>query len=130
MTRLLCQVCGGAADRTAAGILWLLGEDPADPGSWPDPLLTTHPPVCAPCAVKAARACPHLRGQHAVLRVRAFELAGVRGALYLPGWSGPVVTDVAGIGFDDPRIAWVKAGQLIVRLRRFSVIELDTGEER
>ena len=126
VTRLLCQVCGGAADRTAGGVLWLLGEDPADPGSWPDPLLTLHPPVCASCAVRAVRACPHLRGQdkHAVLRVSAFELAGVRGALYLPSLPGPVV---AGVGFDDPRIAWVKAGQLIVRLREFTVTRLETA---
>jgi hypothetical protein len=127
MSRLLCQVCGGAADRTAGGLLWLLGEDPADPGSWPDPLLTLHPPVCASCAVRAVRACPHLRGQHAVLRVRAFDLAGVRGALYRPGWPVPVVADVAGVGFDDPRIAWVRAGQLIVRLREFTVTWLETA---
>jgi hypothetical protein len=123
MTRLLCQVCGGPADRTSGGVLWLLGEDPADPGSWPDPLLTGHPPVCAPCAVRAVRACPHLRGQYAVLRVRASEPAGVRGALYQPGWPGPVV---AGIGFGDPRISWVKAGQFITRLHEFSVTDVES----
>jgi hypothetical protein len=33
--------------------------------------------------------------------------------------------DAAGVAFDDPRIGWVKAGQLIMRLREFSVTELN-----
>jgi ferredoxin len=123
MTRLLCQVCGGPADRTSSGVLWLLGEDPAAPGSWPDPLLTVHPPVCAQCAARAVRACPHLRGHYAVLRVRASEAAGVRGPLYQPGWPRPVV---AGAGFGDPRNAWVKAGQFITRLHEFSVTDMES----
>jgi hypothetical protein len=128
MTRLLCQVCGQPADRDADGLLWLVGEDPGDPGSWPVPLLTAHPPVCAECAVQAVQACPHLRARYAALRVREFEVAGVRGALYQPGWSGPAVVGVAGVAFDDPRIGWVKAGQLIVRLREFSVTTLNADE--
>lgn len=121
MTRLLCQVCGQQADRTAAGLLWLVGEDPVDTDSWPVPLLTVHPPVCARCAAGAIDACPHLRKKHAMLRVRAFDLVGVRGALYRPGRPAPVAVDVAGVAFNDPRIGWVKAGQLIMRLREFSV---------
>jgi hypothetical protein len=124
MTRLLCQVCGQPADRGADGVLWLIGEDPHRPGTWPVPLLTTHPPVCAECAVGSVQACPHLRRQHVALRVRAFDLAGVRGALYRPGFPAPVAVTVAGVAFDDPRVSWVKAGQLIVRLRDFSVTEL------
>jgi hypothetical protein len=49
------------------------------------PYLTSHPPVCELCAAKALKACPHLRRQHSVLRVRAFGPVGVRGALYRPG---------------------------------------------
>jgi hypothetical protein len=128
MTRLLCQVCGGPAGRDARGLLWLTGEDPADRGSWPDPLLTAHPPVCAPCAALSVRACPHLRRQHAVLRVRAFDLAAVRGLLYRPGRPGPVPVDAAGVALDDPLISWVKAGQLIVRLREYSITELNAAE--
>jgi hypothetical protein len=130
MTKLLCQVCGRRADRNADGVLWLVGEDPHQPGSWPVPLLTAHPPVCAGCAVRAVRACPHLRRQHAVLRVRAFDLAGVRGALYVPGFPAPVAVAAAGVAFDDPRISWVKAGQLIVSLRDFSISEIDRSGRR
>jgi hypothetical protein len=130
MTRLLCQVCGAAADRNADGLLWLVGEDPTDPGSWPDPLLTAHPPVCAVCAARSVRVCPHLRSRYAVLRVRGFDPEGVRGALYQPGYPIPVpaLTDICGVGFDDPRIAWMQASQLIMRLRDFTVTELDTDE--
>lgn len=123
MARRLCQVCGEPADRDADGVLWLVGEDPADRASWPDPLLTAHPPVCAGCAVRSVRACPHLRVGYAVLRVRAFEPIGVRGALYQPGYPGAVA--VAGVTFDNPLISWVRAGQLIMRLRDFTVTELN-----
>lgn len=121
MTRLLCQVCGGPAGRDDRGVLWLIGEDPGDLASWPDPLLTLHPPVCAPCAGRSVRICPHLRAGYAVLRVRAFDLAGVRGALYRPGNPDPVAVDAVGVAFDDPLIRWVKAGQLIMRLQDFTV---------
>lgn len=85
MTKLLCQVCGQPVGRDAGGILWLTGESPADQAPRSDPLLTVHPPVCAGCAVRSVRACPHLRAGYALLRVPAFEPIGVRGALYRPG---------------------------------------------
>jgi hypothetical protein len=122
MTRLLCQVCGQPADRNADGMLWLVGEDPRRQDTWPVPLLTMHPPVCAGCAARSVGTCPHLRRQSAALRVRAFDLAGVRGALYVPGLPSPV--GVAGVAFDDRRIRWVRAGQLIVHLRDFSITSL------
>ncbi|WP_328916742.1 MULTISPECIES: hypothetical protein [unclassified Streptomyces] len=127
MGELLCQVCGGPADRDGDGVLWLLGEDPADPASWPSDLLTTHPPLCVPCAAASVRACPHLRGQYAVLRVRRFALAGVRGVLYAPGRPEPLTVDTVGVAFDDPRIAWVRAGQLIMRLHDFTLTTLDSA---
>jgi hypothetical protein len=121
VTRLLCQVCGQPADRNADGVLWLVGEDPGYWAAGPAVYQTAHPPVCMRCAVRSARVCPHLRARYSLLRVRAYDLAGVRGALYRPGCPGPVVADAAGVAFDDPLIRWVKAGQLIVRLREFSV---------
>jgi hypothetical protein len=128
MTKLLCQVCGQPAGRTADGVLWLVGEDPDRPETWPVPLLTAHPPVCAGCAVRSVGACPHLRRQYTALHVRAFDLTGVRGALYVPGHQSPVA--VAGVAFDDPRIRWVRAGQLIVRLREFSITEVEHDKSK
>jgi hypothetical protein len=127
MTRLLCQVCGGRADRTAAGMLWLIGEDPSDRQQWPAPLETSHPPVCAPCAVQAVRACPHLRCHHAALRVRTWRPVAVRGTLYAPWYPGPLKLGAASVYLDDWRARWLQAGQLIIELQEFSTTTLDTG---
>src|SRR3989442_68826 len=35
MRRLLCQVCGGPADRTQDGVLWLLPDHREDWPGWP-----------------------------------------------------------------------------------------------
>jgi len=102
-------------------VLWVLGEPP-DEGE-----VTTHPPLCLPCAEKSVQACPHLRRQYVALRVRSFAIAGVRGALYNPGYPAPVAVDAVGLGFGDPRIPWVKAGQLIMRLGGFTTVELAAG---
>ncbi|WP_226961832.1 MULTISPECIES: hypothetical protein [Streptomyces] len=70
MAGLLCQVCGGPADRNEDGVLWLMGEASGNPGDWPQGLETAHPPVCLPCATLSVRACPHLRQLFVALRVR------------------------------------------------------------
>lgn len=70
MRRMLCQVCGGPADRNAQGALWLVGQDAGDRKTWGAALTTSHPPVCVPCAVTSVRACPHLRKRYVALRVR------------------------------------------------------------
>jgi hypothetical protein len=127
MTRLLCQVCGGRADRNGDGILWLVCEDPQRPDTWPDQLLISDPPVCAGCAAKAVLLCPRLRRHYTALRVSAFKLLGVSGLLYLPGGRNLVIG--AGVAYDDPRVRWVKASQLIVRLDEFTITDLDTGSE-
>jgi hypothetical protein len=127
ITRMLCQVCGGRADRNGDGILWLVCEDPQRPDTWPDQLLISDPPVCADCAAKAVLLCPRLRRHYTALRVSAFKLLGVSGLLYLAGGRN-LVTD-AGVAYDDPRVRWVKASQLIVRLDEFSITDLDTGSE-
>lgn len=128
MERLLCQVCGKPADRDEQGVLWLLGEDPNAPETWPARLTTTHPPLCVPCATWSIRLCPHLRKQYTALRVRAFERWGVHGALYRPGPRGPQAVDVGAVAFDEPLIHWVRAGQLVMRLRDFTIVDL-AGEE-
>ena len=122
MTKLLCSVCGQRANRNRDGLLWLIAEDPQRPDTWPDPLYTAEPPVCAGCAAKAVRFCPRLRREYTALRVSAFDLFGVRGSLYQRDIPRPVT--VGGIGFDDPRIRWVQAGQLLVRLRDYTITGL------
>ncbi|RKN08057.1 hypothetical protein [Streptomyces radicis] len=126
MTRLLCQVCGGRADHNDDGVLWLLGEDPRDPASWPEDLLTSHPPLCLPCAAKSVRLCPHLSQRYVALRVREFYLAGVWGTLHRPGFPLPVVADAAGVAFDDGRPRWLRAHSLITRLETFTPVDLAT----
>lgn len=128
---VLCRVCGRPADRTGDGLLWLITEDPGDPGSWPGPLTTAHPPVCLPCATWSVRACPYLRTEYVALRVREFAPAGVHGALYRPGAPNPVVEQVGGVEYGDPRIRWVRAGQLIMRLDNFTAANLrrDAADE-
>ncbi|MFC4033546.1 hypothetical protein ACFO3J_18965 [Streptomyces polygonati] len=59
--------------------------------------------------------------------MRSFAVAGVRGALYGPGYPAPVAVDAVGLGFGDPRIPRVKAGQLIMRLGDFTRVEPDAG---
>ncbi|CCB76528.1 conserved protein of unknown function [Streptantibioticus cattleyicolor NRRL 8057 = DSM 46488] len=116
MRRLLCQVCARPADRDAEGVLWLITEDPAAPDSWPRPLTTTHPPVCLSCAARSLRVCPRLRAGCVALRVSACAPVGVHGALYGPGGPLPVVTEVGGVRYGDPRIRRVRAGQLVMCL--------------
>jgi hypothetical protein len=124
MRRLLCQVCGDRAHQNREGVLWVIGEDAANPGSWPGELTTAHPPLCEPCAARSLRMCPHLRRRSVALRVREHAPAGVRGALYRPGVPRPTARTVAGVAYDDPRIRWTRAGQLVVRLVSYSVVDL------
>ncbi|MGS2587697.1 hypothetical protein [Streptomyces hebeiensis] len=124
MLELLCQVCGRPADRNADGVLWLVSEDPHDMAPLPGDLTTTHPPLCAPCAFRSTHVCPHLRSRYVALRVRTSVPAGVQGALYRPGHPAPTAVMATGVAFGDPLIHWVRAGQLIVRLREFTVVDL------
>ncbi len=87
MFGMLCQVCGGPADRTSRGWLFLL-QDPGPagrPADWPEGALCTKPPVCRPCASLAARHCPHLTAPVAV-RSRKPRVWGVFGGRR--GWGG------------------------------------------
>ncbi|MFD8969198.1 hypothetical protein ACFV0C_30130 [Streptomyces sp. NPDC059568] len=51
MRKLLCQVCGGQSDRTDDGTLWVVGEDADYPELHKPGYVTTHPPLCVPCAI-------------------------------------------------------------------------------
>jgi hypothetical protein len=99
MRRLLCQVCGEAADRDERGILWLMGEPER---GWTGEQLTGQPPVCLRCARTASRVCPHLCKGLLAMRVRHAPIAGVFGSLYRPGRDALFFLGPASLGYDDP----------------------------
>lgn len=127
MSELRCQVCGGPADRSAEGVLWLV--DAARRELRPGGEITGHPPVCRPCAERAVRACPHLRPAVVALRVRSFEPYGVNGALYQATHEGPKAVDAQVVPFGSLVMPWVRAGQLVMALRDFTVIDLDPASK-
>jgi len=47
--------------------------------------------------------------------------------MYRPGNLDPVAVDAVGVAFSDPLIRWVRAGQLIMRLKDFTVTGPDTA---
>ncbi|MEV0039819.1 hypothetical protein [Streptomyces sp. NPDC050804] len=57
--------------------------------------------------------------------MRAFAPAGVHGALYRPDGPFPVAYDGDGVTFEDWRIGWVLASQLIMEFQEFTVVDLD-----
>ncbi|MFI9718554.1 hypothetical protein ACIHFE_02710 [Streptomyces sp. NPDC052396] len=128
MHRRLCQVCGGPADHTADGTLWLL--DTADVEQpFPQSVEgTVQPPVCRRCAIEAPRLCPALRRGHALVRVRHHAIAGVYGYLYRRCRStGQAVADREEYVYydDSARLRWVLAGQLFVHLAGISHVPED-----
>jgi hypothetical protein len=135
MTDLLCQVCFGPADKTDDGVLWLLIPDFDDSWTdWPEGTATPEPPVCRPCARRAVRQCPALRQSMAVVRVRDYPVAGVRGALYRPAWPEPEPIKEVYMGFDHASIFWVRASALLREVRGCTVLSAhdltDTPEHR
>lgn len=117
-----CQICGGAADRSAEGVLWLVDARPDELRFGEE--RTPHPPVCAPCARRSVHVCPHLRKTWVALRVRSYRMWGVNGALYRPSRPTPVAVDAGTYPFDHPNMPWILAGQLIAELGDFTVTEL------
>jgi hypothetical protein len=116
MWRLLCQVCGGPADQTDDGTLWLLKDHRGDWPNWPEGMGVAEPPVCLRCVSMSVRLCPALRKGAVTIRVRDARLVGVRGALYKAGGLSPVATGEAIVGFNDPAIRWVCAVGLVREL--------------
>jgi hypothetical protein len=109
MRRLLCQVCGGPADRTDEGVLWLLPDYRRDWAGWPEGMGNVEPPICRQCAGMSLRLCPRLRRGAVAVRVREYPIVGVRGALYKQGPAGPTMVSETVVAFDDPAVHWVRA---------------------
>ncbi|RKN37632.1 hypothetical protein [Streptomyces hoynatensis] len=120
MLELLCQVCGGPADRNGKGWLFALRRPgPADdiPG-WPEGLLCTKPPVCGPCALLAAQHCPYL-GDPVFVRSRKPRVWGVFGGAFTPHPGGGLAAGEDGhLPYGHPAAPWFLANQLAVELTR------------
>jgi hypothetical protein len=124
MTRLLCQVCAGPADRTDDGVLFLLQDHRHDWRGWPEAMAVTEPPVCLPCVQLSARMCPALRKGAVTVRARRYEIVGVHGGLYSGGREPRPVGRVT-VSFDDPAVRWVRAASLVRELWDCAIVELD-----
>ncbi|MCC3771184.1 hypothetical protein [Streptomyces sp. UNOC14_S4] len=127
MRRWLCQVCGGPADRTVDGTLWLLDTAGVEE-SFPQAVeRTVQPPVCRRCAIEAPPLCPALRRSHALVRVRDHAVAGVYGHFYeLCRSTGQVTSDREEyVYYGDPAQRWVLAGQLFAHLSGISRVPED-----
>lgn len=126
MADLLCQVCGGPADRDADGVLWLLPDFRDDWVGWPARMAAVEPPVCLACVRVSVRYCPALRSGAAVIRVRHSTVVGVHGALYRPGPLGPVAVGIETVAYGDPRARWVRASRLVRELGESVIIPAKT----
>lgn len=133
MKDLLCHICGGAADRTADGVLWLIEESLQDIdeefGSsglrpWPEGLVTVHPPICLDDAARALRQCPHLLDGGAVaVYVREPVVSGVYGVLYQPSSPAPRPLTKDVVFYGTPDVRWIRANQQAVTLYGCSVAD-------
>ena len=125
MRHLLCQVCGGPADRTSQGWLFLLRRQRPRPrqhharaADWPEGSVTTKPPVCLPCADLALRHCPHLTAP-VFVRSRKPRPWGVFGGFFLPTATGTLTaSDDAYLPYGAPPARWFLASQAAVELTR------------
>jgi hypothetical protein len=125
MRRLLCGICGGPADRSDLGVLWVLRDYRDDWLGWPEGMAATEPPVCLPCARLSVRLCPALRKGYVSLRVADSTVAGVYGIRYRLGQG----TDDATVTFEDPAIRWICAAQLVRELRGCTMVALPLGAD-
>lgn len=122
MRQLLCQVCAGPGDRNDDGVLWLLRDYQGDWQNWPEGMACIEPPICVPCVAVSLGLCPALRRGAIAVRVREFEVAGVRGALYRKGMFGPVAVEDVNLAYDDSDTRWVVASALIRELRGCTLV--------
>ncbi|MDX6743679.1 hypothetical protein [Actinocorallia sp. A-T 12471] len=120
MERLLCQVCAKPCDKSA---VWMLSqrEYESAEGPWPAPVMTAHPPLCPGCVERATRLCPHLRNGYVILRPDRIAPAALTGVLYRPTPLGLTPT-AATIAYDDPRTRWMRAVQLHVQLKDYTLV--------
>lgn len=129
MRRLLCGVCGKPSDQTDKGVLWLLGDLRHDWSGWPEKMAAVEPPICLPCAGLASRLCPSLRKGAVAVRVRNAPIVGVRGALYRGGGPVPEYSGDVTVAYEDPRVRWVRAINLVRELHDCTLLAVDSLED-
>lgn len=125
MRRLSCQVCGGVADYTAEGHLWLLPDQIEKWDGWPEEVENPFPPLCLACARLSVRQCPPLRRGFVAVRAHS-TVCGVTGVLYRDGGGFPVISeqdDGAVVSYTDPAIRWMQATQLNRSLHDCKIID-------
>jgi hypothetical protein len=123
MRNLLCQVCGGPADRNDDGVLWLLRDFRDDWQGWPNQMSVTEPPVCQPCVHLSMKLCPALRRGAAVIRARQHPIVAVRGSLHVGQQFPRPVKDMT-VHLDNPTVRWVKAVNLVRELQDCTLFEV------
>lgn len=123
MSRLLCQVCAGPADRTEDGVLFVLKDHRQDWLGWPEEMAVTEPPICLVCVRLSARVCPALRRGAVLVRAGRYEVVGVHGELYTGRREVRAVGSVT-VSYDNPAAQWVKAQYLVRELWDCTLIEL------
>ncbi|WP_162793877.1 hypothetical protein [Streptomyces paludis] len=131
-----CQVCGGRADRTDAGYLYLAQAPEGVTGLLRPEMFEGHetaqPPVCAVHAQEAVKRCPPLVEGHVVLRAAETRLHGVLGTRYFLHSSGAVMevpgqddTSAEAVPYRDAEaIRWVLATSLVRKLRGITITDL------
>ncbi|WP_157984777.1 hypothetical protein [Lentzea terrae] len=134
MELLLCQVCGGPADRNDDGVLWLQRDHRDDWPQWPEGMASMEPPVCLTCVPVAMQMCPVLRRGAVLVHVREYQIAGVRGALYRRSVLAPSAIVAGNFTYDDPAVRRVLASALIRELRGCTTVSFEelhaVGKER
>jgi hypothetical protein len=127
MHQLLCNVCAQPADRNDEGVLWLLRDYRDDWPGWPEHMAVNEPPVCVPCARRASRMCPAMRGGAVAVRARRYPIAGVHGGLYQStGTPWPKLVDFCDVPYGTPACRWVEANKLFRELGDCTIVPLET----
>ncbi|WNI17244.1 hypothetical protein [Actinacidiphila sp. ITFR-21] len=124
MLHKLCQVCGGPADRTSRGWLFLLPRPEGTESRVIEGVRTTKPPICRPCAALALRHCPHLTAP-VFVRSRKPRVWGVYGDMVTP--TGEFAPEDSGhyLPYGHPLAPWFLASQSVVELNRSTQVALD-----
>ncbi|ONI85995.1 hypothetical protein ALI144C_12180 [Actinosynnema sp. ALI-1.44] len=125
MRQLLCQVCGGPADRTEAGVLWLLQDHRQDWVGWPEAMAVTEPPICRACVPLSLKLCPALRKGAVTVRAQGYPLVGFHGQLHTGADLFPRAVGKAITTFESPTARWILATGLVRELRSCLVTALE-----
>ncbi|WP_432158034.1 hypothetical protein [Streptomyces sp. bgisy153] len=132
MSHMLCQVCGESTfneDFGRWGERHLIIARAVEGRPLREGERTTTPPVCRPCAVEAAEACPHLRKGHVAALVKRTQPWGVAGIVYDPRTLLPIPPEnpkepLAEVAFEDPVIRWTLAARDVVTLHGCTPVDL------